>query len=149
MPHRDSRVDAYIEKAPAYSKPILKKLRSAIHAGDKSLREDIKWGAPAFVKNGIVCSIRAFKKHSAVWFHKGALLKDPGGLLLPGNTVAMRVVHYTDAKQVAAHPIAALVREAVALDAARPATKKAPKRAAKKATGKKVAKKTAPRRSAR
>ncbi len=150
MPQRDSRVDAYIDKAPEYAQPILKKLRSAIHAADKSFKEDIKWGSPAFTKNGIVCSIRAFKKHSAIWFHNGALLKDPGGLLRPGNTVAMRAVHYTDAKQVEARPLSALVKEAVALDAsgvrpARRSTEKAPgNKTQKKAPRKAVAKKKAP-----
>ena len=128
MPDRNPRVDAYLEKAPEYARPILKKLRAAIHAADKQLTEDIKWGSPAFVKKGTVCSIVAFKKHTAVWFHKGSLLDDPDKLLRAGNTAAMRAVHFTDEKEVRAKAVTALVKNAVALDdAGVKAPKKAPR----------------------
>ncbi|MBX3129366.1 MAG: YdeI/OmpD-associated family protein [Polyangiaceae bacterium] len=117
MPEPDRRVDAYIARAPETARPILEKLRRAVHAGGPALSEDIKWGSPAFVGERIVCSLVAFKKHTAIWFHQGARLADPGGVLLPGKTVAMRAAHFTDGKQVSLRAITALVQQAVALDA--------------------------------
>lgn len=118
MQTTDRRVDAYLAKAPAYARPILVRLRRALHAGDGSLTEDIKWGAPALMKNGLVCSFMAFKHHVAVWFHKGALLQDPAGVLIPGKTVTMRAVHYTDVDEVDDAALADLVSQAVALNVA-------------------------------
>ena len=42
MKHTDPRVDAYIEEAPDYSRPILKKLRRLFHRADPALEETIK-----------------------------------------------------------------------------------------------------------
>ncbi len=39
----DPRVDTYIEEAPDYSRPILKKLRRLFHRADPALEETIKW----------------------------------------------------------------------------------------------------------
>lgn len=116
MPELDARVDAYILKSPEYAKPILGKVRKAIHSADPKLTEVIKWGAPTFDRGGLVCSFHAFKQHVALWFYKGALLDDPDKLLIPGRTVAMRAIHLTDAKQVRPKPLKALVSQAVKLN---------------------------------
>lgn len=116
MPKHDPRVDAYLKKAPAYARPILTKLRAVLHAADPAATEDLKWGAPTIMHDGMVCSFVAFKKHVGLWFHKGALLDDRAGLLKPGKTVAMRAAHFTDEKQISARPIAALVKQAVKLN---------------------------------
>lgn len=116
MPQLDPRVDAYIDTAPEYAKPILVKLRKAILSADANLAEQIKWGAPTFDRDGMVCSFNAFKQHVAVWFYKGALLADPDEVLIPGKTVAMRAIHYKDAKEVQPKPLKALVAQAVKLN---------------------------------
>jgi len=117
MPRRDPRIDAYIQRAPEYARPILTKLRKVLLSADRGLEEDVKWGAPTLVRDGLVCSFMGFKRHTAVWFHKGALLADPTGLLIPGKTVAMRAAHFTSADQVPSRALAALVKQAVKLNA--------------------------------
>ncbi|MBZ0090208.1 MAG: DUF1801 domain-containing protein, partial [Thermoanaerobaculia bacterium] len=55
MPATDRRVDAYIEKSAPFARPILRHLRALVHEGCPEIQETIKWGAPHFVLDGIVC----------------------------------------------------------------------------------------------
>ncbi len=71
---RDPRVDAYIEKAPSFARPILEHFREAVHEACPQIEESIKWGHPSFAHHGIVCGISAFKEHCAFGFWKAALL---------------------------------------------------------------------------
>src|SRR5690348_8569424 len=72
MPTKDRRVDAYIAKASDFARPILKKIRTAVHAGHPGVSETIKWGVPAYVdEQGIVCMTAAFKRHCAWVFWSG------------------------------------------------------------------------------
>jgi len=75
MGKKDPRVDAYIAKAAPFARPILSQLRKAVHAGCPQVAEAIKWGAPFFMYEGILCSMAAFKQHCAFGFWKGTLLK--------------------------------------------------------------------------
>lgn len=71
MAKRDARVSQYIQKCAPFARPILRHLRSGIHAGAPGLVESIKWGMPAFLYEGrIVCGIAGFKAHCALWFWK-------------------------------------------------------------------------------
>jgi uncharacterized protein YdeI (YjbR/CyaY-like superfamily) len=80
MGSRDPRVDAYIEKAAEFARPILNHLRAVVHAGCPEVEETIKWGFPHFDYKGIFCSMAAFKSHCAFGFWKGSLLaaEEPG-----------------------------------------------------------------------
>lgn len=78
MPTRDSRVDAYIRKANEFARPILTKIRAAVHKGHPRAVETIKWGVPAYVDDqGIVCMTAAFKQHCAWVFWSG---RKPSGV---------------------------------------------------------------------
>ena len=81
MSNKDNRVDAYIEKAQPFAKPILKHLRLLVHKANPKVQETIKWGFAAFDYKGPFCTMAAFKKHVAFGFWKAALLKDPSGNL--------------------------------------------------------------------
>lgn len=70
----DPRVDAYIARAPDYAQPILERLRDVVHDAVPDIEEAIKWGAPAFVQKGIVCSMAAFKAHCTLRFWKEPLM---------------------------------------------------------------------------
>src|SRR4051812_22718480 len=78
---KDKRVDAYIEKAQPFAKPILKHLRSLVHTANPDVIENIKWGFPAFDYKGTYCSMASFKEHVVFGFWKASLLKDPKGYL--------------------------------------------------------------------
>jgi len=74
MGKKDPRVDAYIDKAAPFARPILKHLRQAVHAAVPEVEETIKWGFPHFDYDGIFCSMAAFKAHCAFGFWQHDLL---------------------------------------------------------------------------
>ncbi len=70
---RDPRVDAYIERAAPFARPILTQLRERVHAACPEAEEGIKWGMPSFGYHGkILCSMAAFKQHASFGFWQGA-----------------------------------------------------------------------------
>lgn len=86
--HYDSRVDAYIEKASDFAKPILQHIRQLVHAAAPQVTEAVKWGMPFFDYRGPVCQMAAFKEHAAFGFWKATLLSDPHGVIHTGAPAA-------------------------------------------------------------
>ena len=78
---KDPRIDAYIENAQPFAKPILKKLRVLIHKACPDVTETIKWGMPSFEYKGPMVGVASFKQHCSLGFWKTKLLKDPNGYL--------------------------------------------------------------------
>ena len=76
MGKKDKRVDAYIEKAQPFARPILKHLRELVHEGCPGIEETVKWGMPSFDYKGPFCSMAAFKEYAVFGFWKAALMKD-------------------------------------------------------------------------
>ncbi|MBV9241985.1 MAG: DUF1801 domain-containing protein, partial [Acidobacteria bacterium] len=68
MPKTDPRVDAYIEKAADFAKPILVHMRKLVHQTCPEINETIKWGLPTFEYKGIVAGLAAFKAHATFGF---------------------------------------------------------------------------------
>lgn len=81
MEKYDSRVDAYIEKSADFAKPILKHLRELVHRASPEITETMKWSAPFFEYNGVLCFMMAFKQHAGFGFWKADLLPDPHQIL--------------------------------------------------------------------
>jgi len=77
---RNPKVDAFLARAK-YWREEFEKLRTIVL--DCGLTEEIKWGCPCytFEKSNIVL-IHGFKEYCALLFFKGALLKDPKGILI-------------------------------------------------------------------
>jgi uncharacterized protein YdeI (YjbR/CyaY-like superfamily) len=74
MAKKDPRIDAYIDAAAPFAKPILRHLRKVVHAGCPEVQETIKWSMPHFDYNGIMCGMAAFKQHCAFGFWKWKLI---------------------------------------------------------------------------
>jgi uncharacterized protein YdeI (YjbR/CyaY-like superfamily) len=73
MGKKDPRVDAYIESAADFAKPILNHLRRLVHKVCPEVEETWKWSFPHFIYKGMFCHMAAFKKHCAFGFwHKSA-----------------------------------------------------------------------------
>jgi hypothetical protein len=70
MPTKDPRIDAYIADAEPFARPILKKIRAAVHAGCPGAVETIKWQFPFFDYKGPLCTMGAFKAHARLVFWK-------------------------------------------------------------------------------
>lgn len=63
----NSKVDAYIAKAPAFAQPILAETRKRVHAAVPDVEEVIKWNVPFFLRDGkFVASMAAFKAHTKI-----------------------------------------------------------------------------------
>jgi len=82
----DKRIDAYVENARDFAKPILNYIRSAVHKACPDVQETIKWGSPHFEYEGrILCAMASFTSHCAFVFRLGSMMKDPGGLMQTGK----------------------------------------------------------------
>ena len=79
MSKKDARVDAYIRKSAPFAQPILKHLRSVVHAASPDIEEAMKWGFPHFMYKGMLCGMAAFKEHATLGFWKGSLIVDAAG----------------------------------------------------------------------
>ena len=75
MPRKDPRVDAYIDKAQPFAKPILRHVRKLVHQAVPGVQETIKWSFPHFEYKGMLCSIAAFKAHCAMGFWNQSVLE--------------------------------------------------------------------------
>lgn len=79
MAVKDPRVDAYIEGAVPFAQPLLRVLRTAVHAGCPDVEETIKWRMPFFMHGGrILGHMAAFKQHCALGFWHGRDAADQG-----------------------------------------------------------------------
>src|SRR5690349_21066020 len=78
MRTRDPRVDAYIDKAADFAKPILRHLRETVHRACPDCEETLKWGHPSFTYKGLMCSMAAFTQHCTFGFWKGSLVLGRG-----------------------------------------------------------------------
>lgn len=90
---------------------------------DSGLDEELKWGHPCYTLNGKnVFLLHGFKHYCAVLFHKGALLKDPKGLLVQQtpNVQSARQMRFTSVKELQQRTAAlkTFMREAIALEKA-------------------------------
>lgn len=85
MKNTDERIDAYIEKAADFAKPILTHLRALVHEACPDAQETWKWSFPHFEHKGPLCHMAAFKKHCAFGFWKASLMKDAEKILTAGS----------------------------------------------------------------
>jgi uncharacterized protein YdeI (YjbR/CyaY-like superfamily) len=94
------KVDWFFNKATKWQKEY-ETLRMIIL--DCGLTEELKWGVPCytFEKKNIVL-IHGFNEYCAVLFMKGALLKDPKGILVQQteNVQAARQVRFTSVQEI-------------------------------------------------
>ncbi|AUS27761.1 MULTISPECIES: YdeI/OmpD-associated family protein [Paenibacillus] len=94
------KVDVYLGKVNKW-KAEMEKLRAIML--DCQLTEELKWGKPCYMfQNSNIAIIQGFKEHCALMFFKGALLKDPNGILIkPGeDTQAGRQIRFTNVEEI-------------------------------------------------
>lgn len=112
------KVDFYFTKAKQWQDEY-SKLRVIIL--DCGLTEELKWGVPCYTYEGKnVVLIHGFKEYCAILFHKGALLKDPKGILIQQtkNVQATRQIRFTNMHDVLdlQPAIKAYIKEAIAIE---------------------------------
>ena len=80
MGKKNPQVNAYINKAQDFAKPVLNHLRSVIHETCPDVEEKMKWSFPHFdYKNQMMSSMAGFKEHCTFGFWKASLIKDLKG----------------------------------------------------------------------
>ncbi|ACC74541.1 DUF1801 domain-containing protein [Paraburkholderia phymatum] len=94
------KVDAYISKLDKWRKEM-ETLRAI--ALDAPLTEELKWGVPCYTVDGAnVVIIHGFKHYCALLFVKGALMKDPKGLLVQQteNVQSARQIRFASLQEI-------------------------------------------------
>ena len=114
-------IDARIEELGNWRGKVLAQVRAIIRKADPEIIEEWKWrGTPVWSHGGIVCTGETYKQVVKLTFAKGAKLKDPHQLFnssLDGNT--RRAIDIREGETINQAALAALVREAVALNSSR------------------------------
>lgn len=116
----DERVGAFLDNAKWWQ-PELQRLRELLL--ECELEEEFKWRAPCYTWEGKnIAMIGGFKAHCVLAFFKGALLRDPAGLLVQQgpNTESSRSYQFTAVAELEryASVLKAYVREAIEVEQA-------------------------------
>mgnify|MGYP001820180600 CR=1 FL=1 len=114
------QVDAYIRESNRWPEEIARLRPILLSCG---LAEDIKWGKPCYSHDGRnIVIIQEMKGFLALMFFKGALLKDPDGVLEEQgpNSRSARRIEFTSVDDVArlADTIEAYIAEAIDVEGA-------------------------------
>src|SRR6266513_116478 len=98
MKKTNPAVDAFLRRANKWQQEIKKLRRISLDCG---LTEELKWGKPCytFQKSNVVI-VQGFKEFCALLFTKGALLKDPNGILKTFGWQAARRIPFTNVREI-------------------------------------------------
>ncbi|MFD0894273.1 YdeI/OmpD-associated family protein [Luteolibacter ambystomatis] len=113
-------VDFFFTKAEKWREELEYLRTVALSAG---LTEELKWGVPCYTRDKAnVVLIHAFKDYCALLFFKGALMKDPKGILIrqTENVQSARQVRFTSVREILKlePTLKAYLREAVEVEKA-------------------------------
>jgi hypothetical protein len=119
-------IDARIASLDDWRGDTLAKLRGLIREVVPDVTEEWKWrGTPVWEHNGMICTGETYKDKVKMTFAKGASLKDPAGLFnssLDGNV--RRAIDFSEGQKLNTKALKALIREAAALNDAKPKTRR-------------------------
>ncbi|TJY44111.1 hypothetical protein E5161_01555 [Cohnella pontilimi] len=97
---RNPKIDPFFNKAQKWKEEFAK-LRDIVL--DCELTEEFKWMHPCYTfQNKNIVLIHGFKEYCALLFHKGALLKDPHGILIQQteNVQSARQIRFTNVQEI-------------------------------------------------
>lgn len=126
MSEASALIDRRIAELGGWRGEALARMRGLIHAACPEVVEEWKWNVPVWSRDGILCTGEAYKAAVKLTFPKGATLDDPTKLFnasLKGN--ARRAIDIREGEAVDAEAFKALIRAAMALNAAKGARKPA------------------------
>lgn len=113
-------IDDRIAELGGWRGQTLGRMRALIKEADPEVVEEWKWmGTPVWSHDGIICTGESYASKLKLTFAKGASLPDPATLFnasLDGNT--RRAIDIQEGEEVDAAAFKALIRAAVALNAA-------------------------------
>jgi len=92
------KVDEYLRKAKKWREETEKLRRVSLDCG---LTEELKWGKPCYTfQTSNIVIIQGFKEFCALLFCKGALLKDPNGILKKFGWQAARRIPFSNVGEI-------------------------------------------------
>jgi uncharacterized protein YdeI (YjbR/CyaY-like superfamily) len=98
MKKMNPKVDGYLKKAKKWQEEMTKLRRISLDSG---LTEELKWGKPCYTfQTSNIVIIQGFKEFCSLLFCKGALLKDPKGILKTFGWQAARRIPFTDVREI-------------------------------------------------
>jgi uncharacterized protein YdeI (YjbR/CyaY-like superfamily) len=98
MKKMNPKVDGYLRKAKKWQEEMTKLRRISLDSG---LTEELKWGKPCYTfQTSNIVIIQGFKEFCALLFCKGALLKDPNGILKKFGWQAARRIPFTNVREI-------------------------------------------------
>ena len=114
------KVDEFLRKAKKWRSEYEKLRNICLDCG---LTEELKWGKPCYTyQESNIVLIHGFKEYCALLFFKGALLKDPKGILIQQteNVQAARQIRFTNVREIVeGEPILKIyITEAIAAEKA-------------------------------
>lgn len=99
-PNRNAKLDPYFRKLKQWKEEFELLRETVLECG---LTEDFKWMRPCYTSGGKnIVLIHGFKHYCALLFHKGALLKDPHGVLVrqTENVQLPRQIRFTGVDEI-------------------------------------------------
>ena len=102
MSRMNPKVDGLLRKATKWQAEFETLRAIVLHS---PLTEEVKWGQACYTSDGKnVVLIHGFKEYCALLFFKGALLKDPKGILIQQteNMQSARQIRFTNVREIVA-----------------------------------------------
>jgi uncharacterized protein YdeI (YjbR/CyaY-like superfamily) len=94
----NAKVDGFLRKAKKWREEFERLRKVCLDCG---LTEELKWGKPCYSHQGSnIVLIHGFKHYFALLFFKGALLKDPNGILKKFGWQAARRIPFTNVREI-------------------------------------------------
>lgn len=130
MSSASKEIDAIIKNTDGWRGKELARLRGVINAAAPGIVEEVKWkkpsrpsGAPVWACDGNLCVADILKNAVRLTFFKGKLMKDPKKLFNARlDSSAVRAIDFFEGAPVNEAALKALIREAIALNAAKSLT---------------------------
>lgn len=112
----DPSIDAYIDRAAPFARPLLVHLRALLVATCPEGQETLKWGVPTVTyRDKIICTMAAFKAHATFGFWQNRLVMGQEASVDSGSAMGQfgRLTSLADLPTDAA--LAAMIGRAMAL----------------------------------
>src|SRR5215210_2378827 len=98
MTSMNPKVDVFLSRAKKWQAEMEKLRRISLGCG---LTEELKWGKPCYTfQNSNIVIIQGFKEFCALLYCKGALLKDPSGILKKFGWQAARRIPFINVREI-------------------------------------------------
>ena len=111
---KDPRIDAYIDRLPAWQQHVCQDVRDLVHAADAEVVETIKRTVqPYFVLDGNIAALLAAKDHVNVFLYD-PLVSDPDGIITGGHdNLTGRAIAIRQGESIKSKALLAMFREII------------------------------------